>query len=192
MISAEFIKGVKGSDPIFEDGIQQVAFIGRSNVGKSSAINALVCRKKLVKSSGTPGKTTELNFFRVQKDKKQFYFVDLPGYGFARLSRKQSEKLRKMIIWYVTDGSVLIKYAVLIIDALVGPTKLDKEMFKILKETRKNIIVVATKVDKLQKTKAKKQIKDIAKELGVSDIISYSSKTKKGREELLDRIFKNS
>jgi len=187
--TAEFVKGIKGTDPILLDGIMHVAFLGRSNVGKSSAINTLVGRKNLVKSSSTPGKTTELNFFRVVRGDKPFYFVDLPGYGFARLSKKQSEKLHKMIMWYVTDKSIKVKYTVLIIDAVVGPTDLDKEMLEILEECGKNVIVVANKVDKIPKTKQTKRIEEISQELGLSNIVAYSAKTKQGREELLCRIF---
>ena len=89
---AKFIKGIIGTDNLLTDGTPQVAFIGRSNVGKSSIINALVNRKGLVSSSSQPGKTTEINLFNINKE---LYFVDLPGYGYAKLSQKKREKLRK-------------------------------------------------------------------------------------------------
>ena len=93
--SAKFIKGVKGSNEILERDFLHLAFYGRSNVGKSSCINALLGRKDLVKSSSKPGKTKELNFFEVNSD---FFVVDLPGYGYAKLSPKEREKLRKLIL----------------------------------------------------------------------------------------------
>ena len=94
--TAEFVKGVVGTDPILKEKIPQIAFVGRSNVGKSSVINALTGKKGLAISSSTPGRTLQLNFFLINE---KAYFVDLPGYGYARASLKQAEKMRKMIMW---------------------------------------------------------------------------------------------
>ena len=99
--SAEFVRGIKGTDPILNSGLPQIAFVGRSNVGKSSTLNALLNRKDLVAVSKKPGKTTEINFFLVNE---KIYFVDLPGYGYARAGSKKREKIKKLIVWYLTSG----------------------------------------------------------------------------------------
>ena len=95
--SAKFIKGAVGTDDIFEDGTPQIAFIGRSNAGKSSVINSLVSEKGLARTSSFPGRTQEINLYLINK---AFYFVDLPGYGFAKLSQETREWLQKVIHWY--------------------------------------------------------------------------------------------
>ena len=116
--SASFVTGIIGTDPILKEKHPQIAFVGRSNVGKSSVINSLVMRKDLVKSSSMPGKTREINFFLINK---AFYFVDLPGYGFARMGAKGAEKIRKLILWYLGSGEARVKLVVLIIDSVVKP-----------------------------------------------------------------------
>lgn len=181
---AKFIKGIKGSDPILEDGRSHIAFIGRSNVGKSSVINAIFSSKDLVKSSSRPGKTTEINLFQYQ-DK---YFVDLPGYGFAKLSEPQREKLRKMIIWYFTSKEASISLVVLIIDSLVGPTDMDKEMLNILRENNLNVLVLANKSDKLPKSKILNYKKKIEGEI-VNEVLMFSATKKTNLENLRNIVF---
>jgi len=183
--SADFKKGIKGTNDILDDGIPQVAFIGRSNVGKSSVINSLLNRKSLVKSSSTPGKTREINFFLVNKE---VYFVDLPGYGFAKMSHKESDKLRKLIFWYLTSGEASPEVVVFIIDAKVGLTDLDIEMLGILIEYDHNVLVVANKVDKLKKNDIKKKISEIESKADMK-AIAYSAKSKFNKDRLLDLIF---
>ncbi len=183
--TAEFTKGITGTNPILQDPISQIVFIGRSNVGKSSVINSLTGRKSLVKSSATPGKTREINFFLINKE---VYFVDLPGYGFAKMSKKQSEKLRKLILWYFTSGESMPRLVVLIIDAKVGATDLDMEMLEILREHNHNVLIVANKVDKLKKNDIKKKISEIEQKTG-ERVFSYSAKTKLNKEGLLCEIF---
>src|SRR6266516_2479045 len=95
--SARFIRGIIGTNDILFDGLPQIAFVRRSNVGKSSVINSLTNRKDLVKVGKKPGKTTEINFFLINE---RFYFVDLPGYGYARLTPAEREKIRKRMLWY--------------------------------------------------------------------------------------------
>lgn len=182
--SAEFTRGIKGSDPILGSGIPQAAFIGRSNVGKSSVINSLVGRKDLAKSSATPGKTREINFFLINEN---LYFVDLPGYGFAKMSQKQSDKLRKMILWYFTAGEANPKLVVLIIDAKVGLTALDMEMLEILKGSGLNVIVLANKIDKLKKNDIKKRVGEIQERSGFN-VLPYSAIEKINVKELLSLI----
>lgn len=183
--SAEFIKGIIGTDKILEDNRPQIAFIGRSNVGKSSVINLLVKRKNLVKSSSKPGKTKQINFFLVNK---KFFFVDLPGYGFMKTDLKRKEKTRKLIIWYLFRSNVEIDKIVLIIDAKTGLNDFDLEMIELLRKTEKNFVVIANKIDKLKKNEIKKQINLFQEEIK-EKIIPFSAKEKKGREELLREIF---
>ena len=183
--SAEFIKGIIGTDNIVNDSIPKIAFIGRSNVGKSSVINSLVNRKNLVKSSATPGKTQQINFFLIND---KVYFVDLPGYGFAKLSEKRREKLRKLILWYLLDSGVEPSKVVLLIDAKVGPTQFDIEMLEILNKNNYDVIVVANKVDKLKKNDQLKQLAAIKDKLSYDKVVFHSVKTKVGREKLLKEL----
>ncbi|MCK4592341.1 YihA family ribosome biogenesis GTP-binding protein [Candidatus Parcubacteria bacterium] len=184
--TAEFIKGVVGNDRILEESKPQVAFIGRSNVGKSSVINSLAGRKNLVKSSSTPGKTREINFFLINK---KIYLVDLPGYGFAKASFEQREKIRRLILWYLTSAEIKNRKFILIIDAKVGPTKLDSEMIDILNEYDREFIIVANKADKLKKSERNKKLKEILEKAGSKEIIFYSAKSGEGKGELFSKVF---
>ena len=147
--SVEFIKGVVGEDRIMNDQKAQIAFIGRSNVGKSSTINFLTGKKGLAKVSASPGRTQQANFFLVNN---KFYFVDLPGYGFAKASKEVRAKIWDLVNWYFFLSGVEQKKVVVIIDAKVGPTKDDLEILEALHEHQKNIIVLANKTDKVKKS----------------------------------------
>jgi len=184
--SAQFVKGVTGSDPIMKEKISQIAFVGRSNVGKSSVINALVGVKDLAISSSTPGRTLQLNFFLINEE---VFFVDLPGYGYSKISLKQAEKMRKMIMWYLESGEAKPKKVILIIDANVGPTKFDLEMMELLTENEHEVVVVANKIDKVKQSEIVRKKCTIMEKLGTENIFYFSTKTKKGREELLEEIF---
>lgn len=179
--SAEFVKGIIGTDDILQNKIPQVAFVGRSNVGKSSVINSLVLRKDLVKSSATPGKTKEINFFLVNK---LFYFVDLPGYGFARMGSKGAEKIRKLILWYLGGGEAKPNLIVLIVDAGIQPMAHDKEMADILRAENHQFVVLANKIDRLNQKEKSQNLKELQAFLG-AEVIPYSAKNKSGRTELL-------
>jgi GTP-binding protein len=183
--SAEFIKGLRGEDEILTDGKSQVAFIGRSNVGKSSVINSLVNRRDLAHSSSKPGKTVEINFFLINKD---FYLVDLPGYGYAKASLEERDNLRKLIYWYLLYANVDQKKIVLIIDAKIGPTDQDLEILRRLSEAEKNIIIIANKVDKLKSSEKIKQLAKIQKLVGDHKVIPYSAEEKIGVGELTQEI----
>lgn len=182
--SADFVKGIIGTDPILGEKHAQIAFVGRSNVGKSSVINSLVLRKDLVKSSALPGKTREINFFLVNK---KYYFVDLPGYGFARMAVKSAEKLRKLILWYLGSGEAHVRLAVLIVDAGVAPMMQDKEMADVLRVEKTPFVVVANKIDRLNQTERAHNLKAIEAALGIAPL-PYSARTKFGREALLGKI----
>ena len=189
---AQFIKGVIGSEGLPEDEKPQIAFVGRSNVGKSSLINSLTGRKGLAISSSTPGRTLQLNFFLINDE---VYFVDLPGYGYAKTSLKQAEKMRRMIMWYLEDSKNRPQKVVLIIDAKIGPTKFDLEMMELLQENAYDVIVVANKADKVKSSEMFKQQKMIAEKIdsliGREKIVYYSTKTNQGKETLLEKIFQD-
>ena len=182
---AEFAKGVIGDDYGLEDNLPQIAFFGRSNVGKSSVINSLVDKKDLARVSKTPGKTREANFFRINDS---FYFVDFPGYGYAKRSIKERNKMIKRIFWYVEYSNVRPKAVFLIIDVEVGLTVLDHDMIKILGENKHQVVIVANKIDKLGKIAAEKQLSSIQKEAPYVPVLPYSAKTKEGKDELIKKI----
>ena len=182
---AEFAKGVIGNDYGLKDNLSHVAFLGRSNAGKSSVINSLVGKKDLVKTSKVPGKTREANFFRINNS---FYFVDFPGYGYAKRSILERNKTIKRIFWYVKFSNARPKAVFLIIDANVGLTALDREMIKILEANKHQIIIVANKIDKLAKGVVKKQISSIQKEARDIPVLGYSARTKEGKDELIKKI----
>ncbi|MFZ2390713.1 MAG: ribosome biogenesis GTP-binding protein YihA/YsxC [Minisyncoccales bacterium] len=184
--SAKFIKGVIGSDTALESNTPQVAFIGRSNSGKSSVINSLVNQNNLATTSSFPGRTQRINLFLINDS---FYFVDLPGYGYAKVPDRLKKSLKAMVNWYFFVSDYQQKKIVLIIDASVGPTKDDLEMLYALEDYRKDIIVVANKIDKIKQTKYEEQFKIINELIGVHKIIPYSAKKKIGVNELLKEIF---
>ena len=183
--SAEFMKAINGTDDILTDGVPQVAFIGRSNVGKSSVINSLIGEKDLVKTGKKPGKTRTINFFKINK---QFYLVDLPGYGYAKAGPEIREHIRRLIIWYFTDSGARPISVALILDMKVGLTDYDKEMLAILREYGHRYVLVANKSDKLGPEAIKRQIALISQEIGGEDVLPYSAKEKRGAAEMLQRL----
>lgn len=184
--SAEFIKGIKGTDKILYDGKPQIAFVGRSNVGKSSLINSLVGRKSLARSSSQPGKTIRLDFFLINN---QVYFVDLPGYGFAKMSQEKHEDIRKMMLWYLEYSDVKKRKVVLIVDINVGATEFDHQMVELLRAHHIEFIIVANKADKLTVQQREKQLDVIKASVDNASVILYSSKTDVGKSALLKTLF---
>lgn len=183
--SVKFIKGIRGTDPILQDSKPQFAFVGRSNVGKSSIINALLSRKGMAKSSSTPGKTKEINFFLVNEE---FFLVDLPGYGYAKLPDKEKEQLVKMILWYLLESGTNPKIVFLIIDANVGLTKKDEEMVCALTEGGVPFMVIGNKIDKINKSIRKREIEKLKASCGVAEFIPFSAKEKIGVSEVLEKL----
>lgn len=183
--SAKFVKGIVGQNLILDRELPQVAFVGRSNAGKSSIINTLVGKKDLAISSSTPGRTLQINFFLINDNT---FFVDLPGYGYSKISITQAEKTREMILWYLESGEVAPKKVVLIIDANVGLTKFDLEMVELLNEEHYDYIVVANKIDKIKPSEMNKKKRAIADVLKGIEVIYFSTKTKAGKGELLAKI----
>ncbi len=184
--TAQFIRGVIGSHNLLVDEKPQVSFIGRSNVGKSSVINMLVGQKSLVRSSSSPGKTQEINFFSVNEN---VYFVDLPGYGYAKMGVKYREKLRKLILWYFISGEAPVSLAVLIVDAKAGLRKFDREMIAVLSEYEHPFMIVANKIDKLNQKELHHSLTEIMSEIGENAVvIPFSARTGRGKDKVLHEI----
>lgn len=184
-LEAKFVTSIDGTNSILYDGKPQVVFTGRSNVGKSSLINSLV-GKKLARSSTRPGKTIRLDFFLVQNT---LYFVDLPGYGFARRSKERLDHFRRLIAWYLFSSEVKHKLVVLIIDSFVGITDLDRESLELFTKNHLPYVVIANKVDKLKMGQRHKKLEAIHAICGDVPLIPYSSYTGEGRDELQNVIF---
>jgi GTP-binding protein len=186
--SVRFVKGVVKADEVLDDGTPQIAFIGRSNVGKSSIINSLTDRKDLARTSSFPGRTQEINIFSISG---AFYLIDLPGYGFIKNSREKKERLHGLIDWYLFQSHYEQKRVVFIIDAEIGPTDGDLETLRALEEHRKNIVIVANKTDKILRSKYKSRLQEIQDKIGDHTIIPFSSKTGTGIRELAEEIFED-
>ena len=169
-----------------EPRLPEVAFAGRSNVGKSSLINRLVQRKKLARVSNTPGRTREINFFDVNGE---FVMADLPGYGYARVSKEQRASWRPLIEGYLL-GSPTLKGVVQLLDVRRHPSDDDLQMLDFLAHVGTPTIVVATKVDKLRPAERTGRVADLAREAGIEldQLIPFSAETGEGRDELADAI----
>lgn len=183
----DFVTSAARNGQYPESDLPEVAFVGRSNVGKSSLINSMLNRKSLVKVSSKPGKTRLINFFVVNEE---LMLVDLPGYGYAAVSRAEKEKWGKMIEEYLTTREIL-KSVVLLVDIRHKPTGDDKLMYDFIKYYRRKVIVVATKLDKITKSAFKKNMDLIKNTLNLDEndiLVPYSSETHQGREELWEII----
>jgi len=181
--TCDFITSAVTKNQYPDIDLPEIAFSGRSNVGKSSLINSMLNRKKLVKVSSNPGKTRTINFFLVNE---QFVFVDLPGYGYAAVSRSIKQQWGKMIEDYLKYREALTN-VVLLVDIRHKPTTDDKLMFDYIKYYKKSVVVAATKLDKITKTAFNKNLADVKNTLGTDSsdfIIPYSSETHQGRDEL--------
>ena len=150
--SAEFVVGAVSPKDFPDDGRPEIVFFGRSNVGKSSLINCLLQRKKLARTSSVPGKTQQLNYYRINE---RFYFVDLPGYGYVRGGKDLREKLGDMVDSYV-NSSQQICAILQLVDARHGPTDSDRVMIELLRSLQFPFLLVFTKTDKLSRPKLKK------------------------------------
>ena len=164
--------------------LPEIAFAGRSNVGKSSLINSLLNRKNLARTSSSPGKTVTINFYIINE---MFYLVDLPGYGYAKASLQERTKWGKMIEKYLSTRDVL-RAVVLLVDIRHAPTKDDVMMYEWIVANGLKPIIVATKLDKIKRSQKDKNLKIVRETLGAEKdvkIVPYSSETKAGRDELL-------
>ena len=170
-----------------QDNLPQIAFSGRSNVGKSSLINTLLGRKSLARVSGQPGKTITANFYNIDR---QYYLVDLPGYGFAKRPDAERGKWSTLMGAYF-DNNPNLRLVVQLIDLKVGPTKDDDQMLSWLYETRTPYIIAATKADKLNVTDRKKNLALLSKDqmiLEGTHVIAFSALKGDGRDEILSII----
>lgn len=184
--SVEFVKSVNHVDQIPRDNLKEIAFAGRSNVGKSSLINCLLNRKKIAKISSTPGKTRQLNYFRIND---LLYFVDLPGYGFARVSQQERLHWQNLIESFLTQSTNLMA-VVSIIDSRIGATELDLELLGWLASLNRHILVVATKTDKLSRSVMTRQLKKLSNQLAAytNEIIPFSAVKGTGKKILWSKI----
>jgi GTP-binding protein len=184
--SASFIATAVRSSQYPSPEFVEIAFAGRSNVGKSSLINQLLQRKRLVKTSATPGRTQCVNFFLVNN---AFYFVDLPGYGYAKVPANIQKRWGPMVEQYLKHRKSL-KAVVLILDIRRIPNKEDLQLLSWLQHYDMRGIIVLTKADKLTKNKRYQQIKKIAQELAISpeELVVFSSKSGEGKDGLWRRI----
>lgn len=170
-----------------KDALKEIVLVGRSNVGKSSFINALTNRKKLAYTSSSPGKTRTINFYNMDK---KFRIVDLPGYGYAKISMKDREKWKKIIEEYLVK-SQNITLICQIIDIRHEPTKLDLMMYDYIKSIGIDYLIIANKLDKLKSSQILKQLSIISKSLPGLDkdrLIAFSSQDKRGVEEVLEKF----
>ncbi|WP_068783271.1 ribosome biogenesis GTP-binding protein YihA/YsxC [Paenibacillus phocaensis] len=184
---AEFIISAVGPNQYPEDALPEIALAGRSNVGKSSLINRMINRKNLARTSSTPGKTQHLNYYRIND---KLYFVDVPGYGYAKVSKSQREVWGKMIEKYLQERETL-KLVLQIIDLRHPPTKDDELMYDWLKAYDLPVCVVATKADKIPKSRWQKHLKIIKEGLVLragDPLILFSAEEGIGKDELWAQI----
>ena len=178
--SAEFIKSAFKEEDWPRDPVPEIAFLGRSNVGKSSLINSLLGVKGLARTSGTPGRTQSLNFFLINK---RFRFVDLPGYGYARVPKGMRSEWGEMATDYLAKRAALV-LSIHIVDARHDPSKLDLQLDEWLSVNQKPRIVVATKSDKLSQNELRKNLERVRHAVSTDEIIAYSAVSGRGREQL--------
>lgn len=187
---AEFVRSAAGAKDFPRDPLPQVAFAGRSNAGKSSVINRLLNRKNFARVGSAPGKTTHINYFRIDD---KLYLVDLPGYGYAKVPQQEKERWARLIqSWF--DDRTLMTLGVLIVDARHKPTANDVTMAEYFKAAEKPWVVVANKLDKLKKSEVEPNLALIRETLELPEgvkVISFSAEKGTGREELLRLILEH-
>ena len=185
---AEFVRSAVKAKDFPRDNLPQIAFAGRSNVGKSSVINRILNRKNFARVGAAPGKTTHINYFLIDE---QMYLVDLPGYGYAKVSKEEKDRWGKLIEAWFAD-TTLMTLGVSIVDARHKPTANDCTMAEFFKNSGKPFVVVANKLDKLKKSEIEPNMAQIREVLELPDeveIIPFSAEKGTGRQELLNVIF---
>lgn len=184
-VNLETVCGITSKLPA--NTLPEFAFAGKSNVGKSSMINALMNRKSLARTSSQPGKTQTINFYNIND---ALYFVDLPGYGYAKVSQEAKAKWGKMIENYLRKSPVL-KMVFLLVDIRHEPSANDKTMYEWIIYNGYRPVIIATKMDKLKRSQIARQVKLVREGLGMEKgdiLIPFSAETKQGRDEILDLI----
>ena len=196
IVKSEYVTSAVSRATCPEELLPEIVFVGRSNVGKSSLINSLTNRKALARTSGTPGKTQTINFFRVElkadDNRRAFYLVDLPGYGYAKTSKTNRKLWAKFINEYLSSRRD-IKFVCQLVDMRHPPMESDLKSFASLVEKNLPVLIVATKSDKLGKTQRQKHLDAIQKafDIDAESILPYSSVKNEGRSALLDVIAKS-
>ena len=178
--STEFIKSAFNEDDWPVDTRPEIAFLGRSNVGKSSLINSLLATRGLARTSSTPGRTQSLNFFLISE---RLWFVDLPGFGYAKVPKNIKSTWGEMATSYLAKRSQLV-LSIQIVDSRHEPTKLDLQLHDWLQHNDKPLLTVATKSDKLSNNELRKSLERIARALKDDSVVAYSAKTGRGRDEI--------
>ncbi|MEF9941671.1 MAG: ribosome biogenesis GTP-binding protein YihA/YsxC [Lachnospiraceae bacterium] len=184
-VELEIVCGITSTLP--ETTLPEIAFAGKSNVGKSSLINGLMNRKSLARTSSTPGKTQTINFYNINQE---LYLVDLPGYGYAKVSPKEKERWGKLIERYL-HGSTQLKAVFLLIDIRHDPSANDKLMYDWIISQGYHPIIIATKSDKLKRSQLQKHIKSIKEGLELiegTQVLTFSSTSKQGRDEIWELV----
>lgn len=184
-VALETVCGITSKLPVNDK--PEIAFAGKSNVGKSSLINALMNRKAYARTSSQPGKTQTINFYKIND---AFYYVDLPGYGYAKVSLEAKEKWGKMIERYLRCSRML-KLVFLLVDIRHDPSANDKSMYDWIVYNGYHPVVIATKLDKINRSQRAKQLKTIRQGLGMGAediLIPFSAETKEGREEIWELL----
>lgn len=190
-VELETVCGITSALP--DNQLPEVAFAGKSNVGKSSLINALMNRKSLARTSAQPGKTQTINFYNINKE---IYLVDLPGYGYAKASEKEREAWGGMIENYL-NSSEKLRAVFLLVDIRHKPSANDKQMFEWMEYVGYDPIVIATKMDKIKRSQIDKHVKMVREGLGADKetiIVPFSAETKQGREmiwDFMDQVIEN-
>lgn len=185
----EFIRSAAQPNAFLTDGLPQIAFSGKSNVGKSSVLNCVLQRKNFARVGQKPGKTVHINYFKIDG---QAYFVDLPGYGYAQVAASEKERWGRLMESYFAQAG-RITLGVMIVDARHAPTKLDCVMADLFKDTERPFVVVANKLDKLKKSEVEPNLCCIRETLALPEyvkLIPFSAEKGTGREELVREILR--
>ncbi|MEZ3487095.1 MAG: ribosome biogenesis GTP-binding protein YihA/YsxC [Lachnospiraceae bacterium] len=184
-VDLETVCGITSRLP--ENSLPEIAFAGKSNVGKSSLINTLMNRKSYARISATPGKTQTINFYNINQE---LYLVDLPGYGYAKVSEREKEKWGKMVERYL-NGSKQLRAVFLLIDIRHDPSANDRMMYEWVGAQGYHPIIIATKLDKIKRSQKDKQVKAVREGLGLipgTRVIPFSSVTRQGKEEIWETV----
>ena len=187
---AEVVRSAARREDFPRDGLPQVVFAGRSNVGKSSVINRVLGRKNFARVGNSPGKTTHINYFLIDE---KLYLVDLPGYGYAKVSQAERDRWGRLIESWFADNA-LMTLGIMVVDARHKPTADDCTMGEWFKQSGKPFLVVANKLDKLRKSEIEPNLTRIRETLGLPDnvkVIAFSAEKGDGRQELLSEILKS-
>ena len=184
MVQAEFITSAVSEGNFPQEGIPEIVFAGRSNVGKSSLINRLTRNRKLAKTSSTPGKTQSINFYRIDGS---YYFVDLPGFGYAKAEKREIRQWRRVIEQYFQIRSLIVM-AVQLVDSRMPPTRLDLQLSEWLEKLKISRMIVATKSDKLSNNQRIAHSRIISDSFGGQPVVMSSAQTGAGCKEIWKQV----